>query len=87
VRRADLREPLTLVLEGHLTEEALESALADAEARLVSEPRALIVDCTTMTGYERSAREFFVKWNRANKTRLTHVAIVTIKRSPAGLMR
>lgn len=63
-------------LQGHLTEAELRSALATATAGAVA-PFPVLVDCIEMTSYELAARHAFVEWNRANKERVTSVAVVT----------
>ncbi len=77
MRRVDLVEPMVLVLEGDLTEDLLSEALGDADQRLASGPRALLVDCTTMVSYSPEARALFVRWTKGHKGSLTHVGIVT----------
>jgi hypothetical protein len=70
---------MVLVLEGHLTDEVLENALAQATERLATGPRPLVVDCQTMSTYTREARNLFVKWNQDHKANITRVAIITRK--------
>lgn len=77
MRRRDLVEPMVLVLEGELTGPLLREALGDAEARLASGPRPLLVDCTSMASYSPEARALFVDWTRRHKESLSHVGIVT----------
>jgi hypothetical protein len=68
-----------VVLAGHLTAPALETALEAATKRLqrASGKLHLLFDCVTMTGYERSARDRFVEWHRVGSSHIGHVAIVT----------
>ena len=39
--------------------------------------RVLVVDCRSMTDYERAAREYFVDWNRRHRDRIERVAVIT----------
>lgn len=74
---SDAEGPVLLVrLEGHLTTEVLEGALpqTDWDDRAV-----MIVDCSTMTGYDGAARSEFVRWHRAHRERIAAVAVVTEK--------
>ena len=68
--------PDVVVLEGHLTQPSLEAALSALRPRHGS---TLIVDCTTMTGYDPDARAFFVDWHRRQRDYIGAVAIVTDK--------
>lgn len=77
MRRVHMVEPMVLVLEGDLTEDLLSQALGDADERLASGPRALLVDCTTMATYSPDARALFIRWTKGHKELLTHVGIVT----------
>ena len=62
-------------LRGHLTEIALEEALATVPP----EATALLVDALGMTGYDGKARDTFVAWNARVRDRIGRVAIVTDK--------
>jgi len=71
---------VVIVLEGHLTEESLETELGKADAALkthVGDKLWLIVDALPMTGYDAQARALFVTWNRDRRPRLHGVAIIT----------
>jgi hypothetical protein len=71
-----------LTLAGQLTESALAAALnrADLQVRAAKSLVALVVDCSTMTGYDPPARSLFVSWNSRHKRKLLCVAIVTQNR-------
>lgn len=68
---------MVLRLEGHLTLESLELALASLS---VSQLRPLLVDCTKMDSYEAAARERFVEWHREHRAVISGVAVVTDNR-------
>lgn len=69
----------TVVLRGHLTARALDSALKDAAKDLAAqeERAALVIDADEMTGYDNDARALFVSWNEAHRDRIAAVAVVT----------
>ena len=73
--------PIVGRLEGHLTRAQLEQVLAEiAEQLQVCELAPVLLDCSTMDGYELDARHAFVDWNKQWKSRVTRVAIVTRNR-------
>lgn len=65
----------TVMLRGHLTALALETALASVDASATG----LLVEASDMTDYDAGAREAFVAWNDRMRSRITRVAIVTHK--------
>ena len=69
-----------MALEGHLTERSLAAALAGATKSLRGVGGGgvgLLVDCSTMTSYDLGARGVFVEWNKASRSSLRRVAILT----------
>ena len=74
-------EPLVGRLEGHLTRAGLEQVLDGIAQQLQTRERApVLLDCTTMDGYDLDARHAFVDWNKQWKGRVERVAIVTPNR-------
>jgi len=74
-------EQLSLTLTGHLTRSALDGQLASVTERFADSHRRLplLVDCLTMSGYDKDAREHFINWNREHSQKLSRVAVVTEK--------
>ena len=74
-------ERLSLTLTGHLTRSALDNQLASVTERFVDTQGRLplLVDCLTMRGYDKDARERFISWNREHSQKLSRVAVVTEK--------
>ena len=72
-------ELLQISLRGHLTRNQLEQAFDSIEADLESStsPLNLIVDCSSMTGYDMAARSTFIEWNKKWRRSINKVAIVT----------
>jgi hypothetical protein len=72
---------VVIELDGYLSDRALRSALSVASEQIAAadDQRHLLVDCSTMTGYDASAREMFVDWNSRHKTKVKGVAVVTQK--------
>lgn len=72
---------LEVVITGHLTRQAMKSALTPVSnaLRKSTEKCAVIVDCLAMTGYDLDARKTFVEWNAESRTRVDRVAIITDK--------
>ncbi len=68
-------------LHGHLTTEQLEAELGRVHRQLIgaSRPRAVLLDCSAMTGYDLAARAVFVEWNRAHRDEISALAIVVVK--------
>lgn len=64
---------VAITLDGHLTRDKLESALANVpgEGEI-----GLLVDCLSMTSYDADARTHFVDWHREMGTRIRRTAIV-----------
>lgn len=74
-------EPIVGKLEGHLTRVELERVLGEiAEELQRREIAPVLIDCSTMDGYDLDARHAFVDWNKRWKSRVTRVAIVTSNR-------
>ncbi len=70
--------PLEVALMGHLSRLQLVEALARIEPALVGvRQRRVLVDCRSMTGYERAARDYFAEWHARYRTQIASVAIVT----------
>lgn len=68
-------EPKMVKLTGHLTPDSLREALAPV--RSPSGECCVIIDALGMSGYELSAREVFIEWNKATRNVVRRVAIVT----------
>lgn len=69
-------------LKGHLSVVALTQGLSALDARLRNERSppdvvVLVVDCSTMTGYDRDARAYFMEWHARHRTQIAKVAVVT----------
>jgi ABC-type transporter Mla MlaB component len=70
---------LQIALDGHLTEAKLKAKFSQLEPELEASatPHSLVVDCSSMTGYDSAARSAFIEWNKAWRNRISRVAIVT----------
>ena len=63
-------------LHGHLSVPQLETKLGGlTESEL--EGSCVLVDCLSMTGYDRDARAWFTEWNRQRRELMSGVAVVT----------
>lgn len=70
---------IALHLDAHLSHSFLDTQLREATGSLdeANGPCGLVVDCASMPGYDRDARELFVTWNKTHRDRLIGVAVVT----------
>jgi hypothetical protein len=66
-------------LRGHLKRADLERELARAGAEMHDVRCGLVMNCLEMTDYDLDARHAFVEWQRANRSRIVGVAILTTK--------
>lgn len=68
-----------VTLQGNLSKLMLAKALDAADATLSAsqERLPLLVDCSSMTGYDTEARDYFVSWNKVARTRVRRLAVVT----------
>lgn len=66
-------------LLGDLTLATLRDALGPVRAQLdaTTDPVALVVDASGMTGYDADSRTEFIRWNAEHRLRIHRVAIVT----------
>lgn len=72
---------LSMLLEGHLTREALDSAIVSIEPRLsVERPAVLVVDALRMTSYDGTARERFVEFAKQHRAAIKQFVILTERR-------
>lgn len=71
-------EIVDVKLRGQLDVKQLQEQLAPVERRIGegNPPKALIVDCLDMTGYEGTARRYFVEWNATHRDSLNRLAVV-----------
>lgn len=70
---------IEILLRGHLTRDALRSALLAAAVSIdeAGSSARVLVDCRDMSGYDTDARELFVSWNSEMRSRIARLAVVT----------
>lgn len=79
--KSTLRQsPVVLMPRGDLTLTALQSALEPIEAELRRGPRGLLVDVRQVQNMHGEARDYFLRWTKEHKARISAMAIVTEKK-------
>jgi SpoIIAA-like len=74
-------ESVVVRLSGHLTKQQLENELEPVEERLsVGALSAVIVDCSSMDGYDVDARAHFTAWLERHRSQMPKIAVVTHNR-------
>ena len=76
--RATLKQsPIVLLLRGDVTLRVLDDALVPIDAELRRGPRGVLLDVRNVTRLHGPARERLSSWSRAQRSRISALAVVT----------
>jgi hypothetical protein len=76
-RATQRQSPVVLMLSGDVTVPSLQTALAPIEAELQRGVRGLLVDVRRSTNLDSAARDYFFRWSKERKSKISRMAVVT----------